>query len=264
MEEQKLTLTHDDYVRMSIDAGVPPLELCFYPIVDCESGDALAFRTKTVIHSIVRGDMPEDSYLYVSDVRDIGAELLRHNLQHAIEALNKFDEAECPVAYLSVHCSAEIVENENIDLFTILSEILQKNPSLKPERLCLEFPATLMDRDTERAKTVLLDMKVLKVRTALIGCGAENFPAFKLLTVTPDVVILDPSVTAYASSRGKPQFLPSIVAYVKSMGIEAVAEGTAEDRRPSRRSECWGYLVQDQEPITLNEAIALTKEANAS
>ena len=248
------TARFDEYVRQSVEAGVPPLELRWIPIVEPDSGAPVAYRAETVIHSVLLGDLPPEAYTYVSDKQEIALPLLRHALQHAITALRAFDRAERPVAFLSVRCPAELVEQA--DLYAELSLVLQKNPSVDPQRLCLEFPASLMDRQTEKARTAVQDLRLLKLRTALVGCGAEEFPIAKLLTVSPDMVFLDPSVTAYAGSRNKPRLLPALVSLLHAMRIDAIAVGSEEQRQAMRRTDCIGFVRTDGPALSLEQALA--------
>ena len=247
-----------DYVKMSVDAGVAPLELRFIPIVNPESDFPIAYRTRTQIHSVILGELPPEEYTYVSDKREVGTALLRHSLQHAVTALNAFRKAGREVAFLTVRCPAELVDNA--DLYAEISQVLQKNPSVDPQKLCLEFPATLMDRQTEKARTAVLDMKLLKIRTALTGCGAEEFPIAKLLTVSPDIVFLDPGATAYAGSRNKPQLLSALVSLIQAMRIDAIAEGTEAQRRAMRGTDCVGFVHTDGVSLSLDEALAQKEE----
>lgn len=257
---QKSSLVNNEYVQMSVESGVAPLELKFYPFVECDSGLPIAYRTKTTIHSVKLGDLAEDDYTYVSDKRECGVELLKHNIQHAITAINKFIAAGRNVKFVSVRCPSELVETA--DLYEIFSEVIQKNPSLKPEMLCLEFPASLiMEQKSDKARTGVLDMKLLNIRTALVGCGTEDFPISKLLAVTPDIVILAPEATAWVGSRDKPRLFSSLVSYVNSMDIEVIAEGTEEQRKSMRGSDCSGFFVTDCEPLTLDEAVAQKEDA---
>ncbi len=248
-----------DYVKLSVDSGVQPLELKFEKIVDCESGYPVAFRTETVINSILLGRLNEKDYREVCDKLNTGIEVFKHSLQHVITALKSFDALETPVKFLSLRCPAEIVENENVDLFGLMSDVLKKNPKLDPSKVCIEFPSSLMQKNTEKARTALLDMKILKVRTMLTGCGKEEFPLSKLVTVPPDVVILDSSATEWAGSRDKPQLVPSLVAYVKAMGIDTVAEGDGEKRRALRNADCLGFIELGGEKVDLNGALELMK-----
>ena len=256
---QDSTPTFSDYVTMSVDAGIAPLELRFIPIVRPGSGDIIAYRTRTLIHSIILGELSPEVYSSVSDRREVGILLLRHALQHAITALSAFDRAGRKVQFLSVRCPAELVETA--DLYGEISAVLQKNPTVDPQRLCLEFPASLMDQQTQKARTAILDMKLLKLRTALVGCGAEEFPVAKLLTVSPDIVFLDPSATAFAGSRNKPQLLSALVSLVMSMHIDAIAEGTKAQRDAMRGTDCIGFLHTDGKCLSLDEALAWEGDA---
>lgn len=104
------TLTFNDYVRLSLDSGVAPLELKFFPIVDCESGLPVAYRTTVDINSVIAGVLTEKEYAPYCDRHAIGVELFRHHLlQHAITAKFAFEKAKRDVRFLTVACPAEIV-----------------------------------------------------------------------------------------------------------------------------------------------------------
>lgn len=256
---EEILHTRKEYIRLTVDAGVPPLELRFYPIVDVESGAPIAYRTKTTIHSVILGEMEEGSYTYVTDRRACGIELLKHNVQHAFTAIRAFAEAgREDVKFITVRCPAELAYRE--DLYEIVSHVVEKNPATDKNKLCLEFPAPLLDADKEKAGRALKDMKILGLRTAIVGCGEESFPVSKLLSVTPDIVFLDPSATEWAGSRNKPQLLSSFVSYIRSMGMDAIAEGTEKERRAMRGSDCIGFAYTDGEGISAEEAIAQKPE----
>ena len=113
------TLTFNDYVRLSLDSGVAPLELKFFPIVDCESGLPVAYRTTVDINSVIAGVLTEKEYAPYCDRHAIGVELFRHHLQHAITAIFAFEKAKRDVRFLTVACPAEIV---NADRDSITAE----------------------------------------------------------------------------------------------------------------------------------------------
>ncbi len=249
----------NEYVRLSVDSGIQPLTLKFEKIVDCDRGIPIAFRTETVINSILLGTLNEKDYKEVCDKLNTGVEVFKHSLQHVITALKSFDKLETPIKFLSLRCPSEIVENDEVDLYKIMSAVLEKNPKLDPDKLCIEFPSSLMDKNTERARTALLDMKILKVRTLLTGCGKEDFPLSKLITVPPDAVILDNSATEWAGSRDKPNLVSSLVAYVKSMGIDTIAEGDGEKRRALRNTDCLGFIELGGNKLDLSGALECMK-----
>lgn len=249
-------LTREELVKMSVDAGVAPLMLRFIPVVECESGSPFAYRTRTDIRSILLGTLPEETYTYVSDRRDLAADLLMHSIQHVITAAREFREAGRKVSFFTVRCPAALAGTA--DLYKLISEVIRKNPSFDPSQLCLEFPPEILSVDRERAHTAFSDMKLLKVRTAVTGCGTSDFPMAGLLAVSPDLAILDETATAYAGDRNKPQLFSSLVSYIRSMGAEVIAEGEESRRKELRRSDCIGFI--DKENTGLSQEEAMTQK----
>lgn len=247
-----------EYIKQSVDAGVAPLELRFVPIVNPESGFPVAYRLRPVIRSVLLGELQPEDYTSASDTHPIGLALLRHTLHRAVAALERFDQAGQSVAFLSIRCPAPLVETE--DLHGQLSHFLSLYPALDPSRLCLEFPASLMERQTDKAQNAVRDVRLLKIRTAVTGFGAQDFPTAKLLTVCPDIVFLDPNATAYAGSRNKPQLLPALVNLAGAMRISAIAVGTQAQRKAMRGTDCIGFVHTDGVTLSLDEALALKEE----
>lgn len=254
------TMSFNDYVKLSQESGVPPLELKYTKITDCESGSTIAFRTQTIVNSVVLGTLTEKDYTDVCDKRDTGIEVFKHTLQHLLIALKRFELLEdTPIQFLSLRCPSEIVENENADLYEIVSAILSKFPTADASKICIEFDSSLLDKQTEKARTAMLDMKLLKVRTMLTGCGKEEFSLPKLLNIPPDIVLLDKETTEYAGSRDKPQLVSSLVAYIKSMGIDTVAEGNIDKRYALRNADCLGFIDVDDTAMSLGDALDFLK-----
>ena len=247
-------LTHNDSVRMAIDAGVAPIELRYIPIITCDTGKPIAYLTRALVHSTVLGNLNESDYLYVSDNLDCSVTLLQHNLQRVIYGISELVRAESEILFVALHCPDALVETA--DLYTILKEMLDKYPAVDPHMICLVFSTSLLRRDPEKAKQAIMDLKVLKVRTAITDCCDDKFIPAKLLQVSPDVAFLSPTATAWAGSRDKPLLLPSLVSYVKSMCPEVVAVGTPEQRKSMRSSECIGFLELDAPELLLKEAVA--------
>ncbi|MBQ0099741.1 MAG: EAL domain-containing protein, partial [Firmicutes bacterium] len=227
-------------------------------IIDFEHGFPVAYRTEMLIHSILLGEMPENSYTYVSDYRDCGVELFKRTILHIIRAVEKFNHKGRNIKFLSMRCPAELVEK--IDFYETLKEILMENQTFNPEQLCLEFPASILSKNEEKAKTAILDTKALKIKTSIIGCGEKEFPLSKLVEVTPDMVVLDKSATMYAGDRNKPQLLASMVSYIKSMGIDAIAEGEESSRKLMRSTECIGFTVTNADSLSFKEALEQKEE----
>lgn len=259
MEHISGSPTFDEYVQLSVDSGVAPVTLLFKPVVDCESGRPIAFRTETLIHSVIAGTLNEAAYTHVCDKSETGIELFRHVLKRVISAIKQFKDCDPPVQFLSLRCPAEAVENPEVDLYGILSDAIKSARLRKPSMLCIEFPASLMEKQAEKARRALLDIQLLKVKTMICGCGKDEFPLSKLVSVSPYAVMLDSAATAWAGSRDKPQLIPAMVSYIKSMGVEAFAEGESEKRRELRNIDCAGFSDIGAALLTLEQAVNVAK-----
>lgn len=253
-------LTFNQHVKLTIDSGLAPIELKYYPIVNVDGPESIAFRTSTSINSIVFGELKEDDYKHISDKRLCGIELLKHNIQHAIGAIKAFTKANKQVGFISVRCPGEIIERTS--LYDLVKEVLQQNPSVDPSKLCLEFPENLLELDPEKVKYAVLDMKLLKVRTALQGVGKEEFKVSKLTSIPVDFAIIDKSASEWAGSRNKPQLFNSLLSYISAMGVESIAIGTQDNKKEIRYSDAVGFYLEGTEPITLEAAVEMAEEAD--
>jgi len=258
MMEQDKVFNH--YVKLQIDSGLIPLEPVFFPIVPVDGVQAIAFRSSTKINSIIMGVMREEDYTPVSDNRLCGIELFKHNIQHAIATLKEFDKAHKRCDFVSVRCPAQLIEK--CALYDLVKEVLQKNPSIDPHRICVEFTENLVEQDTEKAKYAVLDMKILKLRTALVGVGKEDFKVSKLVSIPVDLAIIDKEASKWVSDRNKPQLFSSLLNYVRSMGVHSIVEGKEEQKKELHYLETVGFMFEGTEPISLEDAISVAEEAD--
>lgn len=257
MEEKDKIFNH--YVKLQIDSGLTPLEPVFYPIVPVDGVQPIAFRSATTINSIIMGVMKQDDYSPVSDNRLCGTELFKHNIQHAIASLKAFDKAHKRCDFIAVRCPAQLIEK--MELFEVVKGVLQKNPSVDPSRICVEFTENLIDLDTEKAKYAVLDMKLLKLRTALVGVGKEESKVSKLVSLPVDLAIIDKEATKWAGDRNKPQLFNSLLSYIKSMGVDSIPEGSEEKRKELHYSEAVGFMFEGIDPVSLEDAVNAAEEA---
>lgn len=256
MEENDKIFNH--YVKLQIDSGLKPLEPEFFPIVPLDGVEAIAFRSSTKINSIIMGVMKQDDYVPVSDNRLCGVELFKHNIQHAIASLKEFDKAHKRCDFISVRCPAQLIEKTK--LYDLVKEVLQKNPSIDPSRICIEFTENLLEQDVEKAKYAVLDMKILKLRTALVGVGREESKISKLVSVPVDLAIIDKEASKWAGDRNKPQLFNSLLSYIKAMGTESIVSGDEEKRKVLHYAEAVGFMFEGTDPISLEAAISVAEE----
>lgn len=257
MDEQT-KLGFNQFVQLQLDSGIPPLEPIFYPIVPVDGNEAFAVRSSTTVHSIIMGDMKQDDYIAVSDVRLVGIELFRHNIQHAITTLRAFDKAHKRCDFVAVRCPVQVFERTSI--YEIVKDILEHNPSVNPKRLCIEFPEIIVERDVKRCREAVLDMQLLKLRTAISGVGKEDFKVSKLVSIPVNYAFIDVEATKWAGDRNKPQLFSSLLSYIKAMGAESLVLGKEEIRKELRFTDTVGFMAEGSDPIKLEEALALAEE----
>ncbi|MGN1052823.1 MAG: EAL domain-containing protein, partial [Candidatus Scatosoma sp.] len=243
-----------------LQSGVPPLELTYFPVVECDSGRPVAFRVQTVINSVIAGTLRQADYAHICDGRETGVELFLQSLRRAIRAFSRFQGCTPPMRFFSLRCPAEAAFGR--DLYEAVAGVIKETRLADPSAICVEFPAAFIEGDPERAKRALLDLHSLKVKTMITGCGREDFPLSRLVTVQPYAVLLDKTAVAWAGSRDKPSLMTSMISYIRSMGIEAYAEGAADKRRELRRTDCAGFVDCDGVPLSLDGAVKLAKSGS--
>ena len=260
---------HNEYVQMTVTSGVKPLELRYTPISDCYSKMPVAYRTATRINSVAAGVLSPAEYAVSLEATREGIDLACWNIAEAMRHLKVFEQAGRHVAYISVRCPVALAANGRLE--ETMQRLLTENHCGTPEKICLEFPPTILHHPTETLRTAMLDMKLMHVRTMMSGCGGSDCPMANLLAVPMERVLLTPTVTRLAGSRGDPTVLPSLVQYLHSMRVEILAEGAENDAQIQvlNRAGCAGYIAADtyqgaaersKRDMTLESAVAQREE----
>jgi EAL domain-containing protein (putative c-di-GMP-specific phosphodiesterase class I) len=124
-----------------------------------------------------------------------------------------------------------------------MKRLIKENNFQYQKKLCLEFDASIFEQNTDDARLAVLDMKLLGVKTMVMA--DENTSVSKLVDVPVDIVLLAPSLTKWTGSRNKPQLIPTMVSYLKSMRAEVYADGVLNNDQMLllSRSECGGFAT---------------------
>lgn len=242
--KQAIQLTlHKHRVLKTLDSGVLPLVLRYDQINACDTRLPIAYRTKTLVRSTALGYLTPDEYMASCANTEVGFRLAEWSVTEAMKHITRFVESGRGLQWISVRCPSEMVER--VDLYLWMKQLIKKNRFQYSDRLCLEFDVSLLRRKTEAARIAILDMKLLGVKTLLVGCGGADCPTSRIVQIPVDMVMLDPSVTRWTSSRNKPQLVVSMIPYLKSMRAEVYAEGVQNDEQILQlsRCECVGYSV---------------------
>lgn len=230
-------------VTRTLDAGVLPLVLRYRQINACDTRLPIAYRTGTVVRSTALGYLTPREYRRAFETTDAGFRMAEWNVTEAMKHITRFVEAGRDFQWISVQCPARMVER--VDFYKWMKRLIKENGFRYPTKLCLEFDTSLLNKNTEPARLAILDMKLLGVKTMLIGGGNAECPLSRLVDIPADIVMLSPSVTKWTGSRNKPHLVPTIIPYLKSMRAEVYADGVLNDDQIQllNRLECLGYAT---------------------
>ena len=240
--EEELKPKKPDYLEMTIQSCILPLDMRFSQINGCYSKKPLAYRSFTYINSVIEGVIPPERYLYAADETDKGVKLSIWNIMEAIKAVREFEESGRKVDFVTARVSPQIVRE--VDFYGFIEKILEKCNFDSPEKLCLEFPRTTLYEDLEQTRMALLSMKLLKVKSMMSGCGEKDNPVTNLLTMPFDFVILAPWLTTLSDDRNKQSSIESLISFIHSTGCKIIADGVKNDKQIQvmNRADCYGYI----------------------
>lgn len=258
-----------DYLKMALASGILPMETRYSQINHPYRKVPIAYRSFTYLNSIVSGVVPPEKYSYAADATEIGVRLSRHNIITAMRTVRKMEEAGRKVEFITARCSPSLALEP--DMYEWMRALMEENGFDKPEKLCLEFPQSLLFEDAEQVKLSLLGMKLLKVRTMMSGCGADDCPVANLIDIPVDIVLLAPKLTQMLSSRAKNRIVLSLVQFFRALPAEVIADGVTNDEQIATlsRSDCFGYIpasnysgnvIHGRLRMTLDEATSQKEE----
>ncbi len=231
-----------DYVRQTLSSGVAPLEMRFAPIFSCNRNRTIAYRSFTYMNSILMGVVSPEKYSFATDSTDRGVRLAEWNVYRAVTSMRKMQDAGRNVSFVTARCPARLALLE--DTYAWMQRLIEKFGIDRPEKLCLEFPQSILFEEEEKARLAVLNMKLLNVKTMMSGCGAVDCPVSKLINIPVDYVLVDSSQTVLADSKEKGNVVKAFLGYLNSMGAELIADGVMNDEQVSalNEAECLGYI----------------------
>jgi EAL domain-containing protein (putative c-di-GMP-specific phosphodiesterase class I) len=229
----------------------------------------IAYRTATRINSVVAGVLEARDYAALAEGSQESIDLACWSIGAAMRDLAVFAKAGRNVAFVSVQCPVALAADGHLE--EIMKRLIAENACVNPGQICLEFPVSILQNPTPTLHTAMLDMKLMKVKTMMSGCGGADCPTANLLSVPVDRVLLVPAMTQLAGSRGDPTVLPSFMQYLRSMRVEILAEGAENDAQIQilNRADCAGYIAartyqgaagRSYRDLTLEQAVAQKEE----
>ena len=236
--DQKL----NQLVALTIESGVPPLQLTFTQVNGCYTKRPVAYRTQTRVNSIALGVINYREYGYATEHDDVGNDLAKWSITAALKAAKRFARAGRNIDWISVRCPSNLATD--VDLYDFIIDTAAKQKSGFIDKLCLEFPKSLLLREPAAVFKTVSDMAVLKVKTMICGCGAKDMPLTKLADYPLYGAILDKSVAETLSDRNKHDAVPALLGYLKTLGLSLYADGVTDDDQIDAfyRLDCMGYV----------------------
>ena len=258
-----------DYVAMTLSAGIAPLEMRFAQINSCYRRLPIAYRSFTYLNSVIEGVIPPERYAYAADETDRGERLARWNITQAAKAVRAFEAAGRNIEFVTARCSPSLLRQP--DMYAWMKELLASIGFTKPEKLCLEFPRTLLYEDYEAVRPSLLALKLLKVRTLMTGCGERDCPVTALIELPVDMVLLAPRVSALSDNRDKNHVFTGFIGFLRSLPVDVIGDGIYNDEQITihSRADCFGYapsagyagsVTHGSLRMTLEEAVSQKEE----
>ncbi len=230
-------------VKKSIKSGIRPITLRYSQVNACDTNLPIAYRTETYIVSNTHGVLKPCEYRDSCDGTMSGVRIAEWSVIEAMSHINKFVANGRNVEWISVKCPSDLAVK--VDIYCWLNELFRKYHFRYPEKLCLEFPVSLLSERTDITRTAILDTKLLGVKTMLYGCGGETCPTSRLVQIPVDMVLMTPAMTELTGNRNKPDVVPTLISYLRSMRVEVYAEGVVKDDQVStlNRCDCVGYTI---------------------
>lgn len=230
------------FVKMTIDSGVAPIEIRYSQINSCYRKLPVAYRSFTYINSVVEGIISPEKYAYAADETETGVRLAKYNIKAAMKAIEKFIIAGRKIEFISVRVPAKLVLET--DFYGAIKSIIDEYGFQFPDKLCLEFPRTLLFEDEEKARMAILSMKLLKVKTMMTGCGAKDSPVTPLINLPVDYLLLSDFITTLAGNRDKGTTVAAFIAFLRGLPCNIIGDGVYNDEQITAlsRADCFGYI----------------------
>jgi diguanylate cyclase (GGDEF)-like protein/PAS domain S-box-containing protein len=228
------------------------LALAYQPIVSLEDGRIVSFEALLRWDSPDLGTIEPAVVVAAAETSGLIVQLGREVLgQACAEAAGWSNLVRREPPGVTVNISSR--ELEEADFVEHLHRTLQRT-GLRPHRLTLEITESVMARDIDRMADMLKEVRLLGVRVAMDDFGT-GYSSLGLIHRLPlDVLKFDRAFVAQGpDGETPPEFLGSIMALGRSLGIRTVAEGIETPRQLARLRELGcelgqGYLIQPPVP----------------
>ena len=231
-----------DYLEMTIQSCVLPLEMRFSQINGTYRRYPRAYRSYTFINSVIEGVIPPEKYSFAADQTERGARLTKWNIKEAAAAIDAFERAGRHIEFVTARVSPQIVKE--VDFFKFIKDILDECDLIDNSKLCLEFPKTALYENREELRTAVLSLKLLKVRSALSNFGDRDSAVTPLFEIPFDFVILAPWLIENVNDKNKELPFENLLGFIHGLGTGVIVDGVKSDDQLTilSRYDTFGYI----------------------
>jgi diguanylate cyclase (GGDEF)-like protein len=203
--------------------------LAYQPIVDITSGRIVGFETLLRWHSPTRGLVPPAQFIPVVEetgmIIPLGDWILSTASRQARAWLDRF-----PDQPLTVNVNLSRRQLDRGDLAAKLVRILDEL-DLPPASLQLEVTESMVMRNPEAARALLLDLRRLGLAIAIDDFGTGYSSLSYLHRFPADTLKIDRSFVCRMESSPEDKIIETIMALGRKLGMKLVAEGVETERQ---------------------------------
>jgi diguanylate cyclase (GGDEF)-like protein/PAS domain S-box-containing protein len=236
------------------------IALHFQPLVDLASGHVSGFEALARWTHCRHGPIAPDVFIPIAEASGLIIELGRQVLQAAVE------EAATWESPLNIAVNLSPLQMRD-GLASEVKELLART-GLAPGRLELEITEGMLILDTDRAITILRELKAMGVRVAMddFGTGYSSLSYFRLFPF--DKVKIDQSFVREMADN--PQALAVVQAVIglgHGLNLSVVAEGVETQSqldvlRDEGCDQVQGFHIGRPNPINYFDKIVITRKVD--
>ena len=233
------------------------VEVFYQPLVDLADGRTVGFEALARWHHPDRGPVPPSVFVPIAEESDLVLDLGAHVLTSALAQLRRWrEETGRDDLEVSVNLSSRHLVQPG------LAEQVRRaleDVGVPAGALCLEVTESAAVGDLEAARSALLALRALGVRTALddFGTGYSSLSYLRRLPV--DIVKIDKSFVDDHTEPSGRAVLAGIASLSEALGLLTVVEGieTEQAREIVRAAGCaWGQGYLFARPMPADAVVA--------
>lgn len=253
-------LAMEEQLRRSIDRG--DLRLHYQPILDLASNQILGFESLVRWLHPVRGLLSPNHFLGIAEQLDLLTAIDAWTLRTATAQMAEWLHTGSVREDCSIGVNASALNFVNASYPKLVHETLTRT-GLDPRHLVIELTEDAVLANTNRAATIIQELRTMGVRVAIddFGTGYSSFS--QLASLKFDILKVDRSFTQQMHEPSGGEIVSALIQMAQALGLKTVVEGveTPEDLRLLREfgsDQAQGYVIARPNPPF--EALRISSE----